>query len=320
MLLFTEYILLAIGVIIISIYLSKYVDALDKKTKLSGAFIGGIMLAAVTSLPELFTSITAVVFLNQYQLVQGNVFGSNLFNLTIIGICVLIFANRWKQSAISKIHSQTVVYAAIMFTVCFGGMFLPETYMIPLAFTRINIASLIIALIYIINLKSAKEDASCESKEQSDIPLTVKQILFRFAVLAFILIFVSMLLTNVTDRLAEELEFGKTAAGAVFLGVATSLPELTASLNLARLKNFNASIGNITGSNLFNFTILSLSDIFYNGNIYAKDTGAITLIIFGLFSSFLTLLTIRMKKLIPVSIILSILLIVSYISSIIISM
>ena len=69
MLLFTEYILLAIGVIIISIYLSKYVDALDKKTKLSGAFIGGIMLAAVTSLPELFTSITAVVFLNQYQLV-----------------------------------------------------------------------------------------------------------------------------------------------------------------------------------------------------------------------------------------------------------
>ena len=81
-LLLTLYISLAAIVVIASIYLSKYVDALDKKTNLSGAFIGGVILAADTSLPELFTSVTAVVMLSLADLVQGNGYGRNFFNFT----------------------------------------------------------------------------------------------------------------------------------------------------------------------------------------------------------------------------------------------
>ena len=51
------YVVLAGSIIFLSIKLGNYVDMLDKKTKISGAFIGGILLAAITSLPELFTSI-----------------------------------------------------------------------------------------------------------------------------------------------------------------------------------------------------------------------------------------------------------------------
>ena len=53
--LYLEYIVLAALVVFLSVRLSYYVDCLDKKTSLSGAFIGGVMLAAVTSLPELFS-------------------------------------------------------------------------------------------------------------------------------------------------------------------------------------------------------------------------------------------------------------------------
>ena len=79
--LYLEYIVLAALVVFLSVRLSYYVDCLDKKTNLSGAFIGGVMLAAVTSLPELFTSLTAVLALDQPDLVQGNVLGSNIFNI-----------------------------------------------------------------------------------------------------------------------------------------------------------------------------------------------------------------------------------------------
>ena len=48
---YIEYLVLAILVVYLSVRLSYYVDCLDKKTNLSGAFIGGVMLAAVTSLP-----------------------------------------------------------------------------------------------------------------------------------------------------------------------------------------------------------------------------------------------------------------------------
>ena len=60
--LIASYIVLAVLVIGLSMRLSSYVDMLDKQTNLSGAFLGGVMLAAVTSLPELFTSISGVVF------------------------------------------------------------------------------------------------------------------------------------------------------------------------------------------------------------------------------------------------------------------
>ena len=76
--------------VFLSVKLSKYVDLLDKTTKVSGAFIGGVLLAAVTSLPELFTSISAVVFLRENNLVTGNILGSNLFNLGALGICLAV--------------------------------------------------------------------------------------------------------------------------------------------------------------------------------------------------------------------------------------
>ena len=51
----------------------------DRTTGLSGAFLGGVMLAAVTSIPELITSITAVAIVKQPDMVIGNILGSNLF-------------------------------------------------------------------------------------------------------------------------------------------------------------------------------------------------------------------------------------------------
>ena len=55
------YLIIATVVVFASIKLSNYVDLLDKKTNLSGALLGGILLAAVTSLPELFTSISSTL-------------------------------------------------------------------------------------------------------------------------------------------------------------------------------------------------------------------------------------------------------------------
>ena len=81
---YLEYLVVAAFVVILSIKASNYIDLLDKNTELSGAFLGGIMLSAVTSLPELFTSISATVLLNRPGLCMGNILGSDLFNLVAI--------------------------------------------------------------------------------------------------------------------------------------------------------------------------------------------------------------------------------------------
>ncbi len=333
-LLLALYISLAAIVVTASIYLSKYVDALDKKTNLSGAFIGGGILAAVTSLPELFTSVTAVIILSQAELVQGNVYGSNIFNFTIIGICVLISLKNFKEAKISKAHNKTLIFTIIMFILSLIGIYIPQNYAVPIIITKVNIISILLITLYIINIKTAKNDDISSNDKKSAVNLTVKEIITRFILFSVILVIISILLTQATDSLSERLSLGKTVAGAVFLGIATSLPELTSSINLVRLKNFNASIGNITGSNLFNFTVLSLGDILYrNGSIYntyesetgfaeitKANTGSIMLILFAIASSILSLMILKFRENSPASIILAFAIIASYILGIAFSM
>ena len=316
---YLEYVVLAALVVFLSVRLSYYVDCLDKKTNLSGAFIGGVMLAAVTSLPELFTSLTAVLALDQPELVQGNVLGSNIFNLCVIGGIMLFTSKQYQKATIAKSHSTTLWYGLAMYISVFIAIFYPIDF--GIGFLKINLMSLVIVGIYLINVKFMKHDESAESDDDVDITLTVKQIMVRFVLYSVALVIVSILLTQVTDKIAVALNLGATVAGAIFLGVATSLPELSASINLVRIGNFNASFGNIVGSNLFNFIILCFADVLYvKGGIYLHESQVLNLLGFGMFSMVAALGVIYGKKHRWVVLLCSVLILVSYVMSIALSM
>ncbi len=316
---YVQYLILATLVVILSIFLSKYVDALDKKTNLSGAFIGGVLLAAVTSLPEFITSLTAIFALNQPNLVQGNVFGSNIFNLTILAGCIILFSRKFKEAYLSKSHLLTSIFTIIIFIICLLGM--NFNYSLNLGFLNVSYASIAILVLYIINITKMNDSSSEGSDEEDNVNLTVKQIIFRFILCSILLVIFSMLLTKVTDKLNGELGLGATVGGAIFLGIATSLPELTSSFNLVRLGNFNASFGNVIGSNLFNFTILAIGDIFYSkGNIFSPDKQANNLIIWGIVATTIVIGTLYTKKNQKSSVFLGILIIACYIASILFSL
>ena len=88
---FVYYILTAAAVVWFSIAASRYIDMIDRTTRLSGAFLGGVLLSAVTSLPELFTSISATVLIDNPSLCIGNILGSNLFNSGMLAVVILFF-------------------------------------------------------------------------------------------------------------------------------------------------------------------------------------------------------------------------------------
>lgn len=164
-------------------------------------------------------------------------------------------------------------------------------------------------------------DDSGDVEEEVYISLSVRQIAVRFICYSVGLVIVSILLTTVTDRLAEELQLGATVAGAIFLGVATSLPELSASVNLVRIGNFNASFGNIVGSNLFNFIILCFADVlFTQGSIYVNEPQVMNLLGFGAFSMVCTLVVIYGKKHRALVLLASVAILGSYVTSILLSM
>jgi cation:H+ antiporter len=270
--------------VILSILLSNLIDALDQKSHLSSALIGGVMLAAATSLPELFTSMTAVLRLDNADMVLGNVLGSNFFNLLIMGLIIFIYTRFLKTITIDKDHNRTAIFSMIIF------LFVGLTVLTGLDVTLFGISlfSFIILGLYAYAVKkmSVSTKEVSEEKEAFDI----KPYLLGFAVLSGLVLVTSIFLTITTERLAVEYNIGYTVAGALFLGVVTSLPELVSSFNLARLRNFNAAFGNVLGSNLFNFLILVISDMTYRkGSLYVRTTDNMILVSFGLLASLLAL-------------------------------
>ena len=277
-----QYLVLSIIVVVSSIRISSCVDELDKQTKMGGALIGGILLAGVTSLPELITSISSTTMLNNPDLAFGNILGSNAFNIFILAvgnlffIKAIIFNHTGKSNTKTNIIS-TVIYLIILFS--FYSLTMGRI-------GHVGISSIFIGILYYINLRliSDEEDAN-SSCDQSCCSLPL--LIFQFIFWAIVLVFSSLFISITTDKIAQSTGIGSSFIGAMFLGVATSLPEMTSLISLIRLKNYDLAVGNIVGSNLFNFAIIALTDLFYlSGSIFEiADTSNTLLVIVGLSES-----------------------------------
>lgn len=329
---FVLYFIAAAVLVFFSIKCADYVDLLDKKTNISGAFIGGVVLAAVTSLPEFVTSLSAVFVVNNPSLIIGNVLGSNIFNLCIFGGAAILSVKAFSKSTIGKAHIATLLCTlaacammALVFWINNGELAFGQ---IPVI--NVNVMSLLILVVYCISFRFLSNDDT-DNEEEDASPLTVKQIIFRFIMMALGLVAMSMAVTWLTDELQARLDLDASLAGAIFLGVATSLPELTSSITLIRHRNFNAMIGNVIGSNMFNFTIFSVADIISGAVIYpaaaAVSYQTKNMLIFGVLSSLIVMAAIllqgRMKEkmqkggVLAVYALLGVLILASYITSLV---
>jgi len=89
--LWLEYALCAALIVSAAIVLSRYSDVLAEKTGLGRAWIGAILLAGVTSLPELASGVSAVAWLKAPNLAAGSILGSCLFNLVLLALMDLAY-------------------------------------------------------------------------------------------------------------------------------------------------------------------------------------------------------------------------------------
>jgi cation:H+ antiporter len=69
--------------------LSRYGDQIADLTGLGGLWIGVVLMASATSLPEIFTDVSAAL-MHAPDLAAGDLFGSNMANMLILGIIDLM--------------------------------------------------------------------------------------------------------------------------------------------------------------------------------------------------------------------------------------
>lgn len=294
-LIYIGYAMTVAAIVFLSIKLGKYVDIIDAKSNISGAFVGGVMLAAVTSLPELFTSLSAVWIVKENSMIIGNILGSDLVNLAFLGSMLLIFRRGLKKAKFSTFYYAALGVACGMYALVSIGLYFAE-YM---QFTWFSVVSPAILVLYILFVNKTPKTSDADD-EKPDEGVTLKQALVRFGVCAVALIGASVVMTYLTDMVADKLGLDKTFAGALFLGVATSLPELISSVTLCSRGNFNAAAGNIVGSNVFNFAIMFVADVFSfernSSQIYILNNDSQWLLILGVVSTVLTFAMLFVKN------------------------
>ena len=302
--LYIVYLVTVVAVVWFSILASRYIDMIDRSTRLSGAFLGGVLLSAITSLPELFTSISATVLIDNPSLCIGNILGSNLFNFGMLAFVILCFLRSFTNSSLSRSHRYVMLFLMMMYlatalnwkvmgddNIVLGSQDNPWLF--------VSVTSVIVIVLYALSVRFLAGDNGADSEqEEEEVNLSLRAIIVRFVLASLGIIVASIILTYVTDDIATELNLGSGLAGALFLGVATSLPEVTSTISLFRMRNFDIAFGNIAGSNVFNFFVLAIADVlFAGGSVYHfGDDKVINLTVFGMAASTLIYLLIRVKQ------------------------
>lgn len=72
-------------------------------------------------------------------------------------------------------------------------------------------------------------------------------------------------LVGSAETLAGLHRWGQTFAGALLLGVVTSLPEISNAVVCAREKEFDLSVGNVLGANALVLVVLAVAAVFHPG-------------------------------------------------------
>ena len=260
--------------------LSQYGDAIADKTGLGGTWIGVILLATVTSLPELVTGISSVTIAMTPDIAVGDVLGSCVFNLVIIVIIDSLHRKSSIYTTASQGHILSAAFGIIL--IGFAGFnILLSSQGNNIAIGHVGISSPVIMIFYLIAMRTVfrYEKAQIEQFAEAEVDqyphLTKQQAYARYAIAACFVVVAGSFLPFVGKDIAEQMGWYQSFVGTLFIAFATSLPEVVVTITALRLGSINMAIGNLFGSNLFNILILSIDDVLYlKGPILASVSAA----------------------------------------------
>jgi cation:H+ antiporter len=255
--------------------LSFYGEKIADLTGIGKAWVGLILMASVTSLPELITGISSVAIVKAPDLAAGDIFGSCVFNLLILSV----LDARIKQPLFSQVKSSHIVaaiFGIILLTVAGMAIYLADE--IP-SLLWISSFTFILFGIYIIAVWgiSKYEHAALIESPPPAVPHSpsqsadLKKAIGRYAINALIVIGAALFLPYFGQHIAAHTGLGDSFFGTLFIAAATSLPELVVSLAALKLGALDMAVGNLLGSNVFNMFILGIDDVFYREGSLFKD-------------------------------------------------
>lgn len=249
--------------------LSRYGDILAGKTGLGRTWIGVILMASVTSLPELITGLSSVTYAGVPDIAVGDALGSCAFNLLILALLDILHRPLPLSTRAHHGHTLSAGFGILLLGIAGMGLILGERSL-PVGW--IGGYSLLLLGIYLVAMRMIhrfeKKRIAAFAKERSEEPgyeeIPMRSAVLNFALHAGIIILAASALPLVGKGIAESTALGQTFVGNIFIAASTSLPEVVVCLAALRMGAVDLAIGNLLGSNIFNVgLILAADDFFY---------------------------------------------------------
>lgn len=245
--------------------LSRNGDIIADKTGISGSWIGLVLLASVTSLPELVTGVSAVVAADAPNIAVGDVLGSCVFNLAILVVVDFLHRGESVYRRASQGHILSAGFGVIL--IGFAGLnVMLAGKGVGLVLGHVGAYTPLFVILYVVAIRSTFEYEREQvmghaADEASRYPgISLRQAAARYALAATAVFAAGVMLPFVGIRLAEAMGWHNTFVGTLFVAGATSLPELLVTVSAIRIGAVDMAIANLLGSNLFNIAILAVDD------------------------------------------------------------
>ena len=220
-----------------------------KKLNISLFAIGIVIVAGGTSLPELATSINAVIN-NHSDIAIGAVIGSNIANL------ILVMAATTIIFPISSITKNQIDQAWINIGL---GIFL--ILMSFFYFNYIFGTISILLLLFIMYTQVKKGSLNLDEVKKSEHSTLISIILIFIGII--FLIYGSDLFVSSAIKIANYFNVSEAVIGLSIIAFGTSLPELVVGIMSALKRKVDFALGNILGSNIYNILgVLGISSFF----------------------------------------------------------
>ena len=260
-------------VVIAGARLARDGDAIADRTKLGSAWVGAILVAGATSLPEIATDVAAVRQ-GEPELAVGDLFGSSMANMMILAIADL-FTRRTRLLHTVTIGQALVGTLAVSLTAlaAIGVLSRQESTVAGLGWAPLAIGAGYILGTRLLHVNRAvPEAAGSDDGGTGRNGPSLRTAVIGFAIAATVILIAGPYLASSAAMLAMQWGVASGFFGMVFLAAATSLPEASVVIAAIRNRTYELAVGNLLGSNCSNMFILLVLDAVDGGGSLLAET------------------------------------------------
>ncbi len=257
-------------------------QAIARMTGMSASWAGLVLLATATSLPELFTGLSAVTIADAPDIAMGNALGSCIFNLAFLALLDALSpdVSVWRRA--DQGHILTAAFGIILISFV-GALVLLTQAGLGLDFQigHVSLYSPFLLGFYFVAMRAAflyerrPDHVVLPPHPRARSEVTLTSAIRHFCIAATVVAATGTYLPFVGLELAEVMGWQESFVGTLLIAGATTMPELVVTVSALRMGSADMAIGNLLGSSLFAILVIAIDDIAYlDGSLFSSVSPA----------------------------------------------